>query len=77
MQGPFTHTFNMSQCTFYLQNLSISPIHRADTSGHVLSLASCREMAWGRGVKGRSQLKQGSHFFTFWDKETDFFLSLN
>ena len=32
----------------------------------------------GGGVeKGHAQLKQGFHFFTFWDKEADFFLSLN
>ena len=32
----------------------------------------------GGGVeKGRTQLKQGFHFFTFWDKEADLSLSLN
>ena len=72
MQGPFTHTFNMSQCTFYLQNLCISLLNRADSSVHVFSFGS----QWGDGLvggeKGRGQLKQGSHFFTFWDKEADF-----
>ena len=38
-------------------------------------LAPGEEMAWGGGggVKGRGELKQGSHFFNFWDKEADFF----
>ena len=37
------------------------------------------ELGWGGGgvEKGRAQLKQGFHFFTFWDKEADLFLSLN
>ena len=31
----------------------------------------------GGAGKGRGKLEQGSHFFTFWDKEADFFSSLN
>ena len=71
----YTHFYCVTMHFLSTKNICISPIHRADLQDMSYPLAPIWEFAWGGG--GRDKQEQGFHFFAFWDKEADLFLSLN
>ena len=80
MQGPYTHLSCHNALFIYKTYVShqFTELYLQDMSYPRPPLGSEAMFELGGGVEeGRAQLKQGFHFFTFWDKEADFFLSLN
>ena len=76
----YTHFYYVTMHLLCITNTYISPIHRADLQGYVLSLAPIGEvmLCLNLGEGGRTwQTVTGFSLFTFWDKEADFFLSLH
>ena len=74
----YTHFNTVTKHLLYKKKtLSISPIHRADLQGYVLSLAPIGEMKPFLNLGKGGGTRTGFSLFTFWDKEAEFFLSLN
>ena len=79
--------FTLHLCTYHTYTLKLLPIHRADFVECVLPwqplwcVCDAKLGLVGGGERETrlllASLEQGSHFFTFWGKEIEFFLSLS